>query len=62
MPEQLEIERDGKRVILTLNLADDYAAIKAYEELIWQAREGFVLLDIETDLQTNSRSVCGTRI
>jgi|KBSSwiStaDraftv2_1062776.scaffolds.fasta_scaffold3347259_2 hypothetical protein len=36
------------RVILILNLADDYAAIEAYEKLIVQAREGFVLLDVET--------------
>ena len=46
--EQLVIERDRNRVILTLNLADDYAAIKAYEDLIVQAREGFVLLDVTT--------------
>jgi hypothetical protein len=46
--EQLEIERDRNRVILILNLADDYAAIEAYEKLIVQAREGFVLLDVET--------------
>lgn len=46
--ERLIIERDRNRVVLTLNLADDYAAIKAYEDLIWQAREGFVLLDVET--------------
>jgi len=46
--EQLVIERQGSRVLVTLNLADEYAAIAAYDKLIEQAREGFVLLDVET--------------
>jgi hypothetical protein len=49
MTERLAIEREGCRVILTLCLADHYAAIEIYEKLIEQAREGFVLLDVETE-------------
>ena len=45
---QVEIERNGNRVIVTLHLAGDYEAISAYETLIQQARDGLVLLDIET--------------
>ena len=47
-PEQLVIERDGSRVLLILNLRDEYEAMATYDNLIWQAREGFVLLDVET--------------
>ena len=47
--EQLVIEMDGNRVTLILNLASHYAAIETYEKLLAQAREGFVLLDIETE-------------
>jgi len=46
--EQLVIERHGTRVLVILNLADEYAAISTYDKLIEQAREGFVLLDVET--------------
>ena len=46
--EQLVIERDGSRVILTLNLTSDYEAMETYDKLTQQAREGFVLLDVET--------------
>ena len=46
--EQLVIELDRNRVVLILNLADHYAAIETYEKLLAQAREGFVLLDVET--------------
>jgi hypothetical protein len=47
--EQLVIEMDRNRVTLTLKLADHYAAIETYEKLLAQAREGFVLLDVETE-------------
>jgi hypothetical protein len=47
--EQLIIEMDRNRVTLTLSFADHYAAIETYEKLLAQAREGFVLLDIETE-------------
>lgn len=46
--EKLVIERIGNRVILTMVLADDYAAIETLEKLFITAREGFVLLNIET--------------
>lgn len=46
---RLVIELDRNRVVLTLNLSDHYAAIETYEKLLIQAREGFVLLDVETD-------------
>ena len=48
MTECLVIERDGHRVVLTLELPDLYKAIETYEKLLAQAREGFVLLDVET--------------
>jgi hypothetical protein len=47
--EHLVIERDRNRVILTLNFADWHAAIRAYEKLIAQAREGYVFLDVEPE-------------
>lgn len=50
MPDRLVIELHGNRVIVTLNLTDHYAAIETYEKLIAQAREGFVLLDVETEV------------
>jgi hypothetical protein len=46
--ERLVIELDRNRVTLILNLASHYAAIETYEKLLAQAREGFVLLDVET--------------
>ena len=48
MTECLVIERDGHRVVLTMELPDLYKAIETYEKLLAQAREGFVLLDVET--------------
>lgn len=48
--EQLVIERAGSRVVVTLNLASDYAAIETYDKLIAQARDGYVLLDVETEV------------
>jgi hypothetical protein len=49
MIEQLEIEREKNRVILTLNLKDEYAAMATYDKLVAQALDGFVLLDVEID-------------
>ena len=51
--EQLVIERQGRRVLVILNLADEYAAIATYDKLIEQARAGFVLLDVETARQSD---------
>ena len=48
--ERLVIERSGSRVVLILNHADEYAAMATYDKLIAQAREGFVLLDVETEV------------
>jgi|GEM_PF-6117368 len=48
--EQLVIERAGSKVVLILNLADEYEALATYDKLILQAREGFVLLDVETEV------------
>jgi hypothetical protein len=46
--ERLVVEHLGSRVVLTLSLANEYAAIEVYEKVIAQAREGFVLLDVDT--------------
>jgi hypothetical protein len=54
MTERLIIEMDRNRVTLTLNLASRYAAIETYEKLLAQAREGFVLLDVETEPASGS--------
>lgn len=46
--QKLEVERDGWKVTLTFRCADHYAAMKLYDDVCAGARDGFVMLDVET--------------
>jgi len=47
-PPRLEVERDGWKVTLTFRCADHYAAMKLYDDVCSGARDGLVMLDVET--------------
>lgn len=52
-PSQLEVERDGWKVTLTFRCCDHYEAMKLYDDVCAGARDGLVMLDVET--VTNAR-------
>jgi len=55
------IERDGSVVTVSLHLAGEYEAMQTYDTLIEQAREGCVLLDVETVIKEPMRDDSGGR-
>jgi len=52
--DDMEIRRSGERVVLTIDLADQYDAMMVYDKLLAQARKGFILLDVEGSVTIRS--------
>lgn len=53
LPEN-KIERDGAQITIKLHLADDYAAMLAYDRIIQDARRGLVILPFRVEVRDSS--------
>jgi len=45
----LAVERDGSKVMLTINCDDEYAAMELYDRAVAMAKEGRLRLEISLD-------------